>query len=381
MNSPFRFGKIVEGPAFTDREADVERLVSNFENRIHTILISPRRWGKSSLVWKAANVTSHSHSDFRFCFIDLFNIRNESEFYAAYAREIIKATSGKVDEWISMAQSLLNRLQPKFSFGADPMNDFTIQFDLDGSTQSVQDILQLPDHVSKKKKFRVVVCLDEFQNLSHFEDPGLFQRRLRSVWQHHQHVTYCLYGSQKSMLSHLFELKSMPFYKFGDVIYLDKIDIPHWRTFIEKQFKRTGKVVSPRLAEKIGVWMQGHPSYVQQLSHMVWIRTEHEVDEKILSAAVEDIIQQNSPLFEKDVESLSNTQVNFLSALAEGVTTLSSVENLQKYRLGTSANVVKIKRVLEKKEIIEIHRGRPFFVDPLFELWLRRIYLKDRYRF
>ena len=379
MNSPFQFGKIVEGSAFTDRESDIQRLVLNFENRLHTILISPRRWGKSSLVKRASRVASRNHTDMSFCFIDLFNIRNEREFYAAYARELIKSTSNKVEEWVSLAQSFLNRIRPRFSFGTDPITDFSIQFDLDTPLHAVDDVLELSEKIARKKKINIVVCLDEFQNLAHFEEPELFQKRLRSVWQHHQRVAYCLYGSKRSMLARLFEHKSMPFYKFGDVFYLDKIDIPHWRMYIMKQFRKTGKSIPSNLAVQIAEWMHGHPYYVQQFSHMVWITTSDEVNENILNAALDDLIHQNSSLFEKDMEGLSNTQVNFLRALSEGVNqSMSSSDILLKYQLGTSANVVKIKKALENKEIIEIHEGKPVFVDPAFELWLKRIYIRGR---
>lgn len=380
MNSPFQFGKIVEGSSFTNRKNDIQRLVSNFENRIHTILISPRRWGKSSLVKRSARKAERKYENMRFCFIDLFNIRNEQEFYAKYARELVKITSNKVEEWVILAKSFFNRIQPKFSFGSDPTNDFSIQFDLNTSLQAFDEVLDLAEKISKKKNYNIVVCLDEFQNLAHFQDPEFFQKQLRSVWQHHQKVTYCLYGSKKSMLAHLFEHKSMPFYKFGDVFYLDKIDIAHWSTYIIKQFKSTGKSISKHSAEHIAELMQGHPYYVQQLSHIVWINTTKKVDENILQAAVNNLIQQNSALFERDMEGLSNTQVGFLRALSEGVNkSMSSSENLRKYNLGTSANVVKIKNALENKEIIEIHQGKPVFVDPAFELWLKLIYLRGQY--
>ena len=204
MKSPFQFGKIVEGSAFTNRNADVQRLINNFESQLHTILISPRRWGKSSLVKRASYRAMKKHADLCFCFIDLFNIRNEKEFYSVYARELIKATSNKVEEWASIAQTFLKRFRPKFSFGSDPINDFSIQFDLDTPLQAADDVLELAEKLAVKKKLNIIVCLDEFQNLAHFDEPELFQKRLRSIWQHHQRCTYCLYGSKKTILAGLF---------------------------------------------------------------------------------------------------------------------------------------------------------------------------------
>ena len=167
----------------------------------------------------------------------------------------------------------------------------------------------------------------------------------------------------------------MPFYKFGVVIYLKKIDILHWQHFITQQFNRTGKTISQDHAETIASAMKGHPNYVQQLSHIVWTLTTKTVNKRIIDEAINEIITQDAALFEKEIENLSNTQVYYLHALIDNVNNnISSAVNLKKYNLNSSANVVKIKEALTKKEIIEIQGGQAQFLDPVFELWLRRIY-------
>ena len=377
MKTPFQFGKIVEGATFTDREQEIKRLISNFENNLHTLIISPRRWGKSSLVKVASQRAARKHSDFKFCFIDLFRIRDENEFYTAYAREIIKSTSRKVEEWMAYAKSFLTRITPRLSFGPDPIHDFEITFDFDRKIDAVEEILDLPEKISKKRKMKMVICIDEFQNLSFFHNQLLFQKRLRSAWQHHQHTVYCIYGSKRTMLAHLFGNTSMPFYKFGDILYLDKIQKSHLIRFIVRGFERTEKQISQHQAEKIVDWMRCHPYYVQQLSHMVWIATETEVSDANLEIGLNDVIHQNAILYEREIENVSNTQINFMRALADGVQeALSSSEILKSYNLGTSGNVVKIKKSLEKKEIIANVHTKPEFIDPAFELWFKRIYCK-----
>jgi len=100
MKSPFIFGKVVTGNSFINRTSEIARLTGNFQNRVNTILISPRRWGKSSLVKKTAFQIGEEKTDLLFCFIDLFRIRTEDEFYRQFASAVIKSTSGKLDEWI-----------------------------------------------------------------------------------------------------------------------------------------------------------------------------------------------------------------------------------------------------------------------------------------
>ena len=380
MKTPFKFGKIAEGPAFTNREIEVEKLTQNFLNDINTILISPRRWGKSSLVKKVAQGFVRNHKDYKFCFIDLFRIANETEFYESLTKEVIKASSDKWQEWIETAKKLLYNLTPNISIGAAPDSDFKVSFQFQEPDISFEEILNLPEKIAKNKKIRIVICVDEFQNLSKFENPVQFQKKLRSVWQHHQHVTYCLYGSKRGVMMNLFENKSMPFYKFGDVIYLQKISEGDWLKFIRSAFKRTGKNIDQHFTEQIIELMQCHPYYVQQLSYLIWINTVNNVTEKIMKDSLEDLLSQNSLLFEKEVEALSAIQLNYLKALASGVTKqFSSKEIINRYNLGTSGNVVKIQKKLERQEIIDKTGDKICFNDPVFGLWLKERFELDDY--
>lgn len=108
METPFVFGKIATGKFFTKRNSEKEKLISNFKNHINTILISPRRWGKSSLMLEIARQYQRD-KNLKFCFIDLFKTRTEEEFYALFTKNIVKATSNKTDEWFKNIKELLKK--------------------------------------------------------------------------------------------------------------------------------------------------------------------------------------------------------------------------------------------------------------------------------
>ena len=76
MNIPFDYNRKISDKNFTDREQETACLVQNFTSLINTIIISPRRWGKSSLVNKAAKVAMEQDKNLMVCHIDLFNVRN-----------------------------------------------------------------------------------------------------------------------------------------------------------------------------------------------------------------------------------------------------------------------------------------------------------------
>lgn len=376
MKSPFVFGKVAAGDKFTDREDEQKKLSNNIASNINTVLISPRRWGKSSLVAKVGEVLQHEDKTFRFCFIDLFNVRTEQEFYTHFAHEVLRVSFSKWQERLESAKKLFKQIKPKFTVGADPNADYSIIFDWEELKKTPQEILDLPERLSRQKKIQLVVCIDEFQNVGFFENPIAFQKRVRAQWQHHKMATYCLYGSKRHMMTELFEHKAMPFYKFGEVMFLDKIPETKWARFIASGFKKTGKSISDKLAREIAQEMENHPYFVQQLAHTVWHDTKGQCTEKEYRTSVDALLSQHAILFQREVDGLTNPQINFLKALCDEVQQLSAADTLQRYRLGTSGNVNRIKAALVNKEIIDIASDRIEFIDPLFKLWFSKIYMK-----
>ena len=370
-NKPFIFGVAASGDNFTDREKETARLLSNFTHGVNTVLISPRRWGKTSLVKKVCCLAQSEK--LRIVYLDIFSCRTDNEFYDAFASAVLKQTSSKFDELMENAKIFLSRISPKFTIGSDPMSDFSMSLELNPKRNDIDEILQLPEKIAHKKGISIVICIDEFQQIAEFKDSKTFQKRLRTMWQLQQSVSYCLFGSKKHLMNELFEKKSLPFYKFGDAVYLPKISTPDWVAYIRERFESTGKSVPEELAENVCTAVENHSSYVQQLAWLLWIHTQHTATEQGFADAHQDLIDQNTPLFEKQTENLSAYQMNFLRALTDDVhSEFTSQEILQKYQLGSSANVTIVKRALIKKELIETENKQVQLADPVMKLWLKQ---------
>ena len=369
--NPFVFGKAAEGSYFTDRQEDARRLTANLTHGINTILISPRRWGKTSLVKKV--ISEIDHPEIKTVFIDIFQCKSEWDFYHAFATAVIKQTATKLEEWVEMAKTFLASISPKFTFGPDPINDFSFTFDWDKKDDSVMDILQLPEKIAQKRDIQLLVCIDEFQQMAEFGDAVTFQKRLRSIWQHQQHVTYCMFGSKKHLMENMFNHQSMPFYKFGDLMFLKKIPTIEWVPFICDKFKETGKTITEQQARKICEVTENLSSYVQQLSWIVWYKSGKTVTNSDINGAIDDLLEQNKVFFQREVEQLTELQLNLLRAIANGVSSgFSRKEVIKKYRLESSANIQAVKKSLLKRDLIDIDGETIAFNDSLFKLWLKR---------
>jgi len=370
-NRPFIFGVATSGDNFTDREKETSHLLSNFQHGVNTVLISPRRWGKTSLVQKVCRLAQSDN--LKIVYLDIFSCRSDREFYDTFAEAVLKQTSSKWDEWVENAKLFLSRISPRISLGPDPTSDFSISLELNPKSDDINEILQLPEKIAQKKECSIVVCIDEFQQIGEFKDSKTFQKRLRSVWQLQKSVSYCLFGSKKHLMNELFEKKSLPFYKFGDAMYLPKIGTSDWVEYICGRFEATNKHISKELAENICLTVDNHSSYVQQLAWLVWIHTKDIATEQNFADGCQDIIDQNTPLFEKQTENLTTYQMNFLRAIIDGVHNEFTTRNvLQKYQLGSSANISIIERALIKKELIEIEKRQVIIPDPVMEIWLKR---------
>lgn len=374
MEAPFIFGRIATDENFTDREKETEHLVNNFESLINTVIISPRRWGKSSLVHRAADIAMRADKNIRICTIDLFNVKTEEQFYTVLARNLIQGTSSRWEEAVENAKKFFSRLVPKISVGAGPGNEISIDFDWEEMKSNPDEILDLSERIAEAKGVKIVVCIDEFQNIAEFEDPLFFQRRLRAHWQRHRKVSYCLYGSKRHMMMDVFTDSSMPFYKFGDIFFLNKIDTEHFIPFIIERFSSTGKSITEDACRKIIALADNHPYYVQQLSQLSWLRTSGQCDVETVVKAHLSLVEQLSLLFSNLMETLTFQQTCYLHALIAGEKAITSAETMYRYHISSATAASRSLKTLIKKDILDSKSGEISFQDPIFEYWLRYNY-------
>lgn len=305
--------------------------------------------------------------------MDAFGCRCEADFINAFATAVIKATATRLEEWVANARTFLGRIVPKISFGQDPFNEFSLSLDFSNTAVNTEDVLRMPEQIASAKGYRIVVCIDEFQQIGEFADSLTFQKKLRSVWQLQSHVSYCLYGSKKHVMEMIFQNRSHPFYRFGDIIYLGKISEDDWAEYICRRFAVTGKAISEELARQICQTTECYSSYVQQLAWFVWLRADGEATADDLNHGINMLLDTCEPLFIQQTEGLSEYQMNFLHAIVDGIHTgFSRMDVMKNYRFGTSPNIVRLKKTLIAADLIVSTAPRMLSIsDPILSLWLK----------
>lgn len=371
---PFQFGTLATDENFIDRVEDRALLKQLISSHINVMLISPRRWGKSSLVKKAMTELQEENSKIRVCYIDAFSIGTEAEFYKVFASSVIACASSKAEKWISDAKRFLSGVVPQITV-SDQVTDF-MAFDVKfvPKERDKMTILQLPETLSKDKGIKIVVCIDEFQQLTNLPEYKDMEGKMRSVWQQQQIATYCLYGSKRNMMLNIFNNSNSPFYRFGQVIFLNKIAKKDWIPFICSSFKKSGKSISEDFADKICDTVECHSWYLQQLCYFVWTYTPKDVTDTTFALGLKQVLNINSPMFQNDTENLSQSQVEMLRAVANGEQHFSSADAKAQYELGNPNTITKNKTVLQNKDILEKQKGKFEFVDPIYKLWFKQEY-------
>lgn len=371
MGKAFVYGMSVGGDNFTDRIEETKRIKLDFENGINVILISPRRMGKTSLIKKV--ISEMDSPEIKVVYMDIYDCRSGYDFYNRFAETMMKSTGNQLEQVMENIKRFLVRVSPKLSFSPEPNSEFSVSLGITPRDYSPEEILDLPERIAKEQGIRIVVCIDEFQQIGEFADSLTVQKRLRGVWQHHQHVSYCFFGSKKHLMENIFQSRRMPFYQFGEMLHLKCIPTEYWVPFICSRFEKYGKKISEEYAARICHTVKNYSSYVQQLAWNVMAETEIEVNEESFTEGFNALLEQNSSLFIQQTEGLTTYQLNFIRLLCNGIHSGFNTQSVvEQYSLGSKSNVDRIKKCLIDRELITIEKEGVFLADCVFELWFKR---------
>lgn len=371
MGKAFVYGMSVGGDNFTDRIEETKRIKLDFENGINVILISPRRMGKTSLIKKV--ISEMDSPEIKVVYMDIYDCRSEYDFYNRFAETMMKSTGNQLEQVMENIKRFLVRVSPKLSFSPEPNSEFSVSLGITPRDYSPEEILDLPERIAKEQGIRIVVCIDEFQQIGEFADSLTVQKRLRGVWQHHQHVSYCFFGSKKHLMENIFQSRRMPFYQFGEMLHLKCIPTEYWVPFICSRFEKYGKKISEEYAARICHTVKNYSSYVQQLAWNVMAETEIEVNEESFTEGFNALLEQNSSLFIQQTEGLTTYQLNFIRLLCNGIHSGFNTQSVvEQFSLGSKSNVDRIKKCLIDRELITIEKEGVFLADCVFELWFKR---------
>lgn len=373
--NPFKYGELSSGPSFCNRKDEIKRLHGGFRDGQSIVLISPRRWGKSSLVNHAVATYSGKLIVIK---LDCFGIRSSTEFYSILLKSILQSSSTRLQQVADTVKSFIKAYIPFIKYSIGEGEEIKISLDIPDSKVDIGAVLDLTQKIAVSRKVRIVICIDEFQKITEWNDSKIVLEKLRSHWQKHRDVSYCLYGSKRHLMASLFSDASQPFYRFGETIFLQKISSAEWIKFILENCRRSGKRIEEPIAQKLIEKVDAHSYFVQYLARICWNNSAGKITRSVLDTAYIEFLNDHLALFQNMTKGLTYYQTNYIRALLSGETQFTSQRVLKEYALGSQGNIRRISTALEDMEILDYSGDRPKFCDPYFEPLFRKYFMDDK---
>jgi len=377
-DNPFVYGEIVTAAAFADREEERERLGRDLAGGQKVFLISPRRYGKSSLVRDVMRGLARQ----KILTIEVTVASSSSYigFLEAYAQALLAADTpvGRLKRWTS---ELLRGIKPEIRFDADPMGKakFAVSFPTVRTARDTarvaNEVFQLPARIAEARKQRLAIALDEFQAITAF-DGGTVENALRAAVQDQRQVGYVFSGSEPSLMERMLGPRR-PFYKAGPVMRLGKIHEDDFAVFIEERFLGSGIKPEAGLGSAIIDLAANVPYDVQRLAHETWDdvkeggRKTAGLDD--LHATLLRLLGEQNTVFEESWQRLTLPQRAVLRALViEEGRELMSADVRERHRLPGTSTIQAALAALIRQDIISKDAGRYVTVDSLYREWVAR---------
>jgi hypothetical protein len=350
MENPFKFGSVVDKEHFTDRVNEQQEVRQVLSSSNHLVLISPRRFGKTSLIEK---VTAEMERPI--ISLDLQLLTGTSDFAAQMLKRVLKInTFEKIKQLIAAF-----RIVPTIELNPLTNNmEISFQPSVKESFTTLEDVFNLIEKIGEKDK-RPIVVLDEFQEIASLGKN--LSKQLRSVIQHHKNINYVFLGSLESMMKTIFETKKSPFYHFGYLMRLEKIPYNDFYEYLTHRLTNITAESKP-LSTEILKFTNCHPFYTQQLAYYCWAFLEKsKYENEMLNKVITSIIRIHDTDYERLWNTISKTDKKVLIALAHN-------ETFDKLQLATSTVYSGINRLITKGYLIKNETFQ--FDDPFFKYWI-----------
>jgi AAA+ ATPase superfamily predicted ATPase len=365
--NPFRFGPLALDDAFTDRESEIASLVADARNGQDVVVFAPRRYGKSSLVWRVAQELIRE--DVLVAQVDLMRTPTKDQFAAKLARTIHEDLATRLwnaKERLKVFAGL--RLKPTIT--VDP-NDGAVSFSFDARAAdedidaTLEELLTMLGRIGADRDRRVVLVLDEFQEVVDI-DPNLI-KLMRSVFQEQPDVAHIYLGSKRHMMRRIFSDENEPFWRSAKQTELDVIPPKLFTQYALTRFEQTGRKLDPETCEKALALTGGHPYATQELLYFLW-------EEGALDRALEATLRSEHSHFSLLWDNISGGQKRVLQALAqEGPGRPLSGDYQRRHSLPSTPTVQTALGALERAELVRrIGRGEYRVAEPFLTEWIKR---------
>ena len=372
--NPFRFGALALDKAFADREEELAELTRDIRNGQDVVILAPRRYGKSSLVWQTTQQLVSKRV--LVAQVDLMTTPTKERLAEKLAESIYENIASVLERVRDKALAPFRGLQVQPTVTVNPEDgSFSFSFSLGHRPQAIEAtlerLLQLPAELAASKRRRVALIMDEFQEIVRI-DPEL-PKLLRSVFQQQPEVAHLYLGSRRHIMERIFNDENEPFWRSAKAIELGAIESKPFATFLGRRFRQSGKKIDRAVLDRLLEHTHGHPYATQELAYFLWEQTTgaETASDRVLDAAIASVVRAEHAHFSLLWQDASVAQKLLLQALArEQPARPFRGAYRQAHGLPPATNVQRALRALVDREIVARTNGEYRIAEPFLTEWL-----------
>lgn len=343
---------VAQGKSFYDRVAERKKLKQNIENIVHTVLVAPRRYGKTSLMTQVLYENKISH-----VWIDFMTLTNKEDVQTKLLQKIsnlIIQVVPIIEKLKKLLPKYFSKLKPEITFKIPGVN-FSLKLSIDNNLEEgITEALISLDNLAKELNIPLVMVFDEFQEILRIDKDATLQGSIRHAAERSRQVTYLFSGSKHRPLRRMFNGKENPLYALCDVMELGKIAENEYINYINKAaIEKWGKPLGDDIINKILFYSGRYPKYINAICGTMWaigIKPTADAVDKLWQSYV---LSKKTDITE-DLSDLTLNQLRLLQKLSfEPTAELYSKETLANLKMSQSSVQKAIEILLEKDFVIE----------------------------
>lgn len=366
ISNPFSTSGYVAPEYFCDRETETTQIVEAIRSSRNLTLISIRRMGKTALLKHVEHLLPAK--EYEVIYLDLMPTQSSAEFLNLLGTALINVRN-KERSFIDKIIKTLARLRPVISYDS-LTGQPVVTLDVTGTTESYNGLKLVMDIISGIKK-RIVVILDEFQQINHYEEANI-EASLRSIVQQYPAISFIFSGSNKHMIETMFTSTTRPFFGSADMMNLEAIPAESYSNFIQSHFQAGSRTIGQEEIAEILQWCRYHTYYVQYFCNRLYATEIKAINNETLNKVKIDILDSFAPSYNTYQRLLTKPQYALLQAIAveNEVSKPHSGDFIEKYKLKTSSTVKASLDSLANKEVIIYHNSAWQVYDVFLMRWL-----------
>jgi hypothetical protein len=374
--NPFTFGALALDDAFTDREAELRELSRDLRNGQDVLVYAPRRYGKSSLVLRAARRAMRSGTLVGYC--DLMRTPTKERLAAALAKTIYSDLETAAGQAIERAAGLFRGLRVTPTMEVDP-SDGSLRFVFHAGRRraaiddTIEALLALPGRIAAERGRRAALVFDEFQEILAIDRH--YPKLMRAVFQEQPEVAHVYLGSKRHVLERIFDDENEPFWRSAKRLEIGPIPAAEFARYLRRRFEETEREIEDAAVERLLEATGGHPYGTQELAYFLWelVPTGHFARLGDVEAALAQVLRSEHNHFAKLWDDAPHAQRLVMLALAEEPTgSLYSADYAERHDLPPKPALQRAIGALVAKEIAARDAGRVYrIVEPFLADWLR----------